>query len=113
MSDKRIVTLLYTALIGAVHVPFHAQAQSAAPAIDVRSIDPIGEADVVFDCLSNATLTYFWATPGSLWQSANISVVGDGVSPAIAVRTTDPTGEADIVWKGPNNTLKYAFATPG
>ncbi len=80
---------------------------ASAPAIAVRST---GEADVVVMGLNNS-LMYFWATPGSQWNSTSIAGPNTTYSaPAIAVRST---GEADVVVMGPNNSLMYYWATPG
>ena len=80
---------------------------SSAPAIFVRSS---GEADVVAQG-PNGELLYYWAWPGTNWNTHAIAPAGSISSPpAIFVRTS---GEADVVAKGPNNELLYYWAMPG
>jgi hypothetical protein len=84
------------------------------PAIAVRRN---GEADVVVGG-PGGYLMYYWATPRSRWNSAQITFTNQVVAmgpnalskPAIAVRAD---GEADVVAAGPNNSLFYYWATPG
>jgi hypothetical protein len=102
------LVLSCAALIGGLCLPVHAQ----NPAIAVRST---GEADVVMPG-NNGQLMYYWAWPGSQWNSTMIAGPGStGVgsqpsNPAIAIRSN---GEADVVATAPNGQLMYYWATPG
>ena len=98
------------ALIAGLWMPVHAQTK---PGIAVRLTNPPGEADVVAQG-PNHELRYYWATPGSSWQSTMIAGSETTYSaPAIAVRVANPTGEADVVAQGPGNEVRYYWATPG
>jgi hypothetical protein len=98
------LALSCVALIGGLCMPVHAQQQS--PAIVVRSN---GEADVVVQG-GSYFLQYYWATPGSKWNHANLGEEPFAAKPAIAVRSN---GEADVAVQGFNNSLRYYWATPG
>lgn len=62
----------------------------------------------------DGSLWFYWATPGSSWNSTQIS--GPRVitsAPSIFVRPTVSGAEADIVAQGPSGTLLYFYGTPG
>jgi hypothetical protein len=81
--------------------------------IFVRSVDPVGEADIVATGPGDS-LQYYFATPGAGWTNTQVAGPGTTFSaPSIVVRDSDPVGEADIVALGPDNSLMYYFATPG
>jgi len=91
----------------------------SAPSIFVRpdNAPQQDEADIVAEGPNN-TLQYYWATPGSPWQHAQVAGPGSTYSaPSIFVRAPGGDGkeanEADIVAEGPNHTLQYHEATPG
>ncbi len=86
----------------------------SAPAIAVRSTDPVGEADIVAAGPDNS-LMYYHATPGSAWGAS--AIIGPNAAaatgaPSIVVRSTDPEGEADIVATY-DGEVYYFHATPG
>lgn len=85
--------------------------RACAPAIAVRTANPPGEADVVASG-PDGSLTYYFATPGSPWQSTQIPGSGHWVrtlSPAIAVH---PDGEVDVIAAAAGGLTRY-WATPG
>ncbi|MBV8358216.1 MAG: hypothetical protein JO189_09815 [Deltaproteobacteria bacterium] len=95
----------YAILVGALCLPLHASAQSAAIAEN-----PTGDTYIIAEFLHQGgyTLYDFWGSTDS-WQGGEIAATQIGSGPAIAVSST---GEANVVW-GAFGTVEYAYGVPG